>query len=112
MQKDQDGYIVLFDAPKIEKPEFRLYYDEKGKVVCYTCEKLPGNYIVVDQLTFAQARPDVRVIDGVVSTAPACVVSKLMPSDTGTACTKYDVSIVVTDQCCDVNNWKMVTYEL
>ena len=22
--------------------EFRLYYDENGKVLCYTCEELPG----------------------------------------------------------------------
>ena len=114
MQKNEEGYIVLFEAPEIKTPEFRLYYDEKGKVVCYTCEKLAGNFIVVDASTFAQARPDVRVVDGKITTVSAnAVVSKLMPCDSGKECAKQDITIVVNKEFKgEVQNWKMVTYEL
>ena len=85
---EEQDVVIIWEAPKIIPPEFRLYYDEKGNVVTYTCEKLDGNYIVIDALTFAQARPDVRVIDGKISTVqPAMVVTKLMPDDNnGTLC--------------------------
>lgn len=91
-----------------------MYYDEKGKVVCYTCEKLEGNFIVVDASTFAQARPDVRVVDGKITTVTAnAVVSKLMPCDSGKECVKQDISIVVDKEFKgEVQNWKMITYEL
>lgn len=115
MQKqNEEGYIVLFEAPKINTPEFRLYYDEKGKVICYTCEKLSGNYIIIDAITFAQARPDVRVVDGKLTTVVSnAVVSKLMPGASGQSCAKQDVSIVVNkDFKGEITNWKMVTYEL
>ena len=114
MQKNEEGYIVLFEAPEIKTPEFRLYYDEKGKVVCYTCEKIAGNFIVVDASTFAQARPDVRVVDGKITTVSAnAVVSKLMPCDSGKECAKQDITIVVNKEFKgEVQNWKMVTYEL
>jgi len=115
MQKqNEEGYIVLFEAPKISTPEFRLYYDEKGKVVCYTCEKLPGNFIIVDTSTFAQARPDVRIIDGKISTVQThAVVSKLMPASHGTSCTSDDISIIVNNSYSGkTQDWKMITYEL
>jgi hypothetical protein len=50
----QEEYILTWEAPKIEPPEFRLYYDEKGNVICYTCEKLEGNYVIIDAQTFAE----------------------------------------------------------
>jgi len=115
MQKqNEEGYIVLFEAPEIKTPEFRLYYDEKGRVVCYTCEKLPGNFIIVDNITFAQARPDVRVVDGKITTVVSnAVVSKLMPCDSGQACAKQDISLVVGKEFKgEITNWKMITYEL
>ena len=30
--------------------EYRLYYDSKGCIISYTCEKLAGNYIVIDNI--------------------------------------------------------------
>lgn len=115
MQKqNEEGYIVLFEAPEIKTPEFRLYYDDKGKVVCYTCEKLEGNFIVIDASTFAQARPDVRVVDGKITTVTAnAVVSKLMPCDSGKECAKQDVSVIVNKGFKGkTQNWKLITYEL
>lgn len=111
---EQEEYIIIWDAPKIVPPEFRLYYDEKGKVVTYTCEKLEGNYIVIDALTFAQARPDVRVIDGRISTVqPTMIITKLMPDDNGTLCAEEDVSIVVQpNHAGKIQKWNLNIYEL
>ena len=93
--RDND-HVIIWEAPKIVPPEFRLYYDEQGKVITYTCEKLEGNYIVIDASTFIQARPDVRVVDGkVVQVHSVSIVSKLMPADIeGTECAEEDLSII------------------
>lgn len=105
---------IVWEAPIIVKPEFRLYYNESGRVVCYTCEKLEGNYIVIDANTFAQSRPDLRVIDGRISVVAAgSVVSKLTQSDTGTSCAAEDISILVDeDYAGGITTWELLTYEL
>ena len=111
---DQEDYVIIWEAPKLEPPEFRLYYDEKGKVVCYSGDKsLEGNYIVIDAMTFAEARPDVRVIDGKISRVKAeAVVHKLMTNETeGISCSVDDISIIVEESEPHVK-WKLKTYEL
>lgn len=97
MSDNKDNYVMVFEAPKIELPEFRLYYDQNtGNVLFYTCEKLEGTYIVVDRITFASARYDIRVIDGRIEYSnPSSVISKLVASDSGKKCLKEDLSIVV-----------------
>lgn len=108
-------YITLFEAPKIEVPEFRLYYDDAGKVVCYTSEKLDGNYIVIDARTYAEGRPDLRVIHGKISTVnPNFIVCKLMPnSNEGVLCAEEDISIIVAPNTkLKTTKWKLETYEL
>ena len=107
--------ILLWEPPPLQKPEFRLYYDDKGKVLFYTCEKPEGNYIIVDATTYAAGRPDLRVIDGKISTAiPSLVVSKLMPNETdGVSCVAEDISIIATsDYKGEHIKWKLNTYEL
>lgn len=104
--------FIIFEAPKIEPPEFRLYYDDKGKVITYSGDKsIEGNYIVIDALTFAEARYDIRVVEGKITRPNIKQVYKLMPSDTGISCHPYDISIIVDE---DVDNikWKLVNYEL
>ena len=108
--------VVIWEAPKIVPPEFRLYYDENGNVICYTCAKLEGNHIIIDAPTFAAARPDIRVINGKISTVQAhAVVSKLMPEPIwkeGQACAAEDISIVVDPTYLGMTMyWKMVSYE-
>lgn len=107
-------HVILWEQPPLEKPEFRLYYDDKGKVVCYSCEKIEGTYIIIDAATYAAGRPDVRVIDGKISTAvPSLVVSKLMPNIEGVSCAEEDISIVVDSNYKDkIIKWKLNTYEL
>jgi len=107
-----DDVVIIWEAPKIIPPEFRLYYDDKGNVICYSCEKLEGQYIVIDALTYAIARPDIRIIDEKISTvAPNSVVYKLMPADEGKACASEDISII-SDGSIDTTNWKLRIYEL
>ena len=109
-----DNQVIIFEAPKIVPPEFRLYYDDTGRVICYTCEKLPGKYIVIDKDTFAEGRPDIRVVDGKISKANTrAVVSKLIKSDTGKACATEDISVVVNPEEYEgsVTFWKLETNE-
>jgi hypothetical protein len=109
-EQNGEDYVIVWEDPVIEKPEFRLYRDDKGYVVCYTCEKLEGNYIVVDTMTFAEARPDVRVVDGrLVRVSANAVISRLYPDDKGVLCEKEDISIIADR---DGIYWKMKTYEL
>ena len=110
-------YVILWEAPKLIPPEFRLYYDDKGNVICYSgsSEKLEGKYIVIDALTFAMGRPDVRVIDGRISTvAVGGIVTKLMPNDhDGIECCDEDISIVLpASYTGKKQKWKVNTYEL
>ena len=112
---EQDDVIILWGAPKAEKPEFRLYYDKNGKVLSYSGDKsIHGdNYIVIDAQTFAEGRYDLRVIDGKISKAqPNQVVHKLMPnSNEGVTCHPEDISIIV-DATEENVKWKLNIYEL
>jgi hypothetical protein len=93
--------------------EFRLYYDENGKVITYTCEKLEGNYILIDAQTFAEARQDVSVIDGkVVRVSNNVTIPKLTIGSSGTNTLKEDISIVVDEQSDKTQMWELKNYEL
>lgn len=106
----EEEYVITWEAPAIEKPEFRLYYGEKGKVICYTCEKLEGDYIVVDAMTFAEARPDVHVINGkLVRALSGAVISRLYPDKSGVLCEVEDVSVITET---DGQYWKLKTVSL
>lgn len=110
MSDDNEEYVITWEAPVIKAPEFRLYYDDKGYVVCYTCEQLEGDYILVDSLTFAEARPDVRVVDGrIVRAGTGSVVSRLYPSKRGTMCETEDISIITLK---DGQHWQLETKSL
>jgi hypothetical protein len=107
--------VILWQSPvDLQKPEFRLYYDERGSVLFYTCEKVEGNYIVIDAKTFAEGRPDVKVINGKISQVnPNSIVSKLEESDQGITCASDDVSIIVDETYNGKTiKWKLRTYEL
>lgn len=110
MTDTPEEYVILWEAPEIIKPEFRLYYDDKGYLICYTCEKLEGNYIVIDALTFAEGRPDVRVVDSrLFKISSNAVVSRLHPASEGTLCETEDISIITET---NGKHWKLKTYEL
>lgn len=105
-----DEVVVIWESHKVDKPEFRVYYDDKGSVIGYTCEDLEGNYIIVDALTFAEARPDVKVVDGkLIKNHYGSVVSRLYKDVDGVLCEVEDVSIITET---DGQYWKLKTYEL
>lgn len=97
--------------PKIAENEFRLYYDEKGNVITYTCEKLPGNYIVVTKEQYNEARNDAVVKDGILTyTHKTTHCTKYVKNKVeGIKTSKYDINIL-TDNI--FNCWKIQTYEI
>ena len=105
-----DEVVTIWESQKIDKPEFRLYYDDKGYVITYTCENLEGNYVIIDALTYAESRPDVRVIDGqIIRNNRVSVVSKLCKDTEGVLCEIEDVSIITET---NGQYWKLKTHEL
>ena len=105
-----DEVVTIWENHKIDKPEFRLYYDDKGYVVTYTCDKPEGNYIIIDALTYAESRPDVRVVDGqIIRNHGASVVSRLCKDTGGTLCEAEDISIITE---ADGQHWKLVTINI
>jgi hypothetical protein len=112
---DEQGYIIGFQEVADEVIEYRLYYDDHGRVVTYTMDKMEGDYVVIDKQTFAEARPDIRVINGRITTVnPNFIVCKLMPHDyEGTLCAYEDISILVDEDVeAKSQRWKINTYEL
>lgn len=111
---EETTFITLFEAPKVEPVEFRLYYDEDGKVLFYTCDKPEGNFVTVDRQTFVEARNDLRIIDGRISRVkPNQIISKLMPDSEGTICAAEDISFILSDEDkVESKTWKLRIYEL
>jgi hypothetical protein len=114
MSEQTEEYITIWATPTIVKPEFRLYYDDKGNVICYTCDKLEGDYIVVDAQTFAAGRPDLRVINGKISSvASNLIISKLEKHDKeGQTTSVEDISIIPDSKSrVKKQKWKLTTNE-
>lgn len=90
------------------KPEFRLYYDANGKVVCYSCSPLDtdNSYIVIDAQTYAEGRPEVIIVNSKI-TKPNMISNtlKLVPSSNGIGCATDDISIVTSTG--KTQNWKL-----
>lgn len=75
--------------------EFRLYHNN-GKFLCYTCENLEGDYIVIDAETYAIGNPHVKVVNGKIEpTTLELEISKFVLSDIGTKCAFENICIVV-----------------
>ena len=105
-----EEYVIVWEAPELVKPEFRLYYDTRGNVLFYTCEKPDGDYIVIDALTYAESRPDIKVVDGKIARGGASTISSRLHLDTeGTLCEAEDVSIITEDSG---QYWKLKTVSL
>ena len=118
-QNKEEEYITVWEAPKIVPPEFRLYYKKDGSVECYTCDKHEGTYIVIDAGVFAEARPDIKVIDGRISrNRPNAVVQKYKPSTSGILTSVDDISILIDSKKIKphdtkrVQHWELQTHEI
>ena len=74
--------------------EYRVYYDaSNGKILFYTTESPPGEYILVDRDTFHCNRFDWTVEKGKMC-PPRSVITKLRPDDNGTPCDARDITII------------------
>ena len=105
-----EEYVIVWEAPVLEKPEFRLYYDNRGSVLFYTCEKPDGDYIVIDALTYAESRPDIKVVEGRIVKGGASTLSSRLHLDTdGTLCEAEDVSIITE---ASGQYWKLKTINI
>jgi hypothetical protein len=76
--------------------EYRLYYNSDGTVHTYTTEDIGGLWIKVSAEQYAEARMDIKVVDGVIQTPnKSKIVSKLYKNNvTGIKTSKYDVNIL------------------
>jgi hypothetical protein len=108
---NEDFFYIEIQQPS--PPEFRLYYDDQGKVVCYTCDKLEGKYIVIDKETYVECRPDLLIVDGEIKRdKTGTYTTKLELSSKGTMTAVEDICIVVDDNYTGkTNNWELVTHD-
>lgn len=93
----EEFFGVLASMPQPVTPVFRLYHDDIGQVLYYSMEDLPGTWIEIDAVTYAQARHDIRVIAGKIVELPKTTnVRKLRPSDHGICCDPRDICLITT----------------
>jgi len=94
---EEEKFVIVWEQPALAEVERRLYYDDNGYVLFYTCEKPEGKYIVVDDMTYAEGRPDVRVVDGkLVKINTGSVISRYYHSHfEGFLCEKEDISVII-----------------
>lgn len=91
---EDEFWTILFDVPPSQPIFYRAYYNNEGWVECYTMENLPGNYIDIDQSTYATS-PYARVVNGKLTVIkPSSSITKLVPSTTGTSCNPSDICVV------------------
>ena len=92
---------------KRQKFENRLYYNKLGQPIAYTHDDLEGDYIIVDQQTFAECRKDVIIKGGrVIKQNTISAIYKMVPADEGTECDAEDITIIGEGQ-----HWKLKKYE-
>jgi hypothetical protein len=89
---------------------YRLYYNDAGEPVVYSMEDLPGKYIEITSEQFAASNPHVRVREGKLVLLQFARTSKLIPSDSGTPCDPYNITIVV-DENQNSQRWNLKHYE-
>lgn len=105
----EEFWAILHATPEPQPIVFRLYHDEEGVPITYSMEDLPGTYIEVDAETFARSPRNGRVKNGRFVEFQQ-IVSRLVPSDTGTPCHPDNVAIVVPESE-PHQRWSMKTHE-
>lgn len=92
-QQEELVKLMTITPPVIE---FRAYYNVDGSIITYTTEDLQGDYVVITGEQYAEARPDARVIDGLLTyTHRISHVAKLVKNKiSGVKTSKYDMSVI------------------
>lgn len=95
--------------PEIPK-EFRVYHDPDGKILFYSMEDLPGDYIVIDRVTFDQCRLDLKVKKGKLVKIIQGASWKMAPAEEADiACHSKDVTVIVNHDSQQKKYWKVIT---
>lgn len=100
---------ALLDPEHKHKIFYRVYYDDSGTVLFYTMEDLPGNYLEIDQETFARSDGNLKVIKGKLVKPSVSLSQKLVPSDQGTACHQNNVAIIASSA--QAKFWNLKYYD-
>jgi hypothetical protein len=106
---EQEFFDILGSMPDPKALSYRLYHDDRGRLLFYSMEDLPGTWVEIDQELFSRSPSRVRVIDGRVHELEWRQSVKLRPSQNGTPCHAQDVTIVYdypNAQC-----WAVTAYE-
>ena len=86
-----------FTWPEPKPVFFRLYHDDAGRLLFYSMEDLPGNYIEIDAETFALGPGNVLVVNGKLTYTDTKIYNKPVPNGQGTPCAPDNVCIVVDE---------------
>lgn len=122
MTENKDDWVQELNAAlnatvNVEVPEYRVYYNDGGRVTFYTTDKLPGNYIVISAMQYAESRHDARVENGkLIFTHTQEYTFKLHKTYENCSgsypTTKYDVNIIVEDSETPRDWWSQHPYIL
>ena len=107
---EEEFWSILADAPEPKPIFFRLYHDDRGHVLFYSMEDVPGTYIEIDAETFALSPTNVRVRNGQLVEVTWVSSEKLQPMETGTPCYPTDITVVVSQNDPHIK-WSKKTYE-
>ena len=99
--------MLNFEWPMIDQPIFRVYYANDGRILFYTSEDEPGNFIFVRKEQFAQARMDLKVIGGLLVDPKEALQYAYKESNKGTRTVKDDISIIATSDYNPVTYWSI-----
>ena len=100
---------ILHTVPDPVPLTYRLYHDDAGRLLFYSMEQLPGNYIEIDADTFSRSPSRIRVVDGQLVETKWRTVNKLTPDSAGTRCHPKDMAVVISTE--PYSAWSKKTYE-
>lgn len=94
--------------------EFRVYYDDEGRVITYALgDHSVGNYIVITREQFLESRFDAIVRDGrlIYTHLPNLSWVYEQNSSTGFQTSKYDINIPADHTDDQIGYWKLTSHE-
>jgi len=95
----EEFWATLHAMPTAIPVFYRLYYNNDGTPICYTMEDLPGEYIEIDQETYAIASYNVRVVNNqLIKINPKKIVQKIIPTNQGISCDPRDVCVIIGEE--------------
>jgi hypothetical protein len=100
---------IWYNTPEPTTVTYRLYHDQQGRLLFYSMEDCPGQWVEIDQEFFARSPSRVRVIQGQVHELEWRRSLKIQPCQAGRPCHPKDVSIIYHQP--DAQNWAIISYE-